>query len=124
METRRRAGRSEELLFERERKGVRTLTIVRGSFVLISPFAAGHDPAVFPEPQRFDPRRDSRGLLTFGQGAHYCLGVHLAKSQIGALLDFFLDHAPSGAELDTDGIEWSPQNMFLREITSMPARLR
>jgi cytochrome P450 len=99
-------------------------TIERGSFVLISPFAAGHDPAVFPEPQRFDPRRDSRGLLTFGQGAHYCLGVHLAKSQIGALLDFFLDHAPSGAELDTDGIEWSPQNMFLREITRMPARLR
>ena len=31
----RRATRSEELLFERERQGVRTLTIVRGLFVLI-----------------------------------------------------------------------------------------
>ncbi len=31
----RRASRSEELLFERERQGVRTLTIVRGVFVLI-----------------------------------------------------------------------------------------
>ncbi len=31
----RRASRSEELLFERERQGVRTLTIVRGLFVLI-----------------------------------------------------------------------------------------
>lgn len=31
----RRATRSEELLFERERKGIRTLTIVRGIFVLI-----------------------------------------------------------------------------------------
>ena len=31
----RRPTRSEELLFERERKGVRTLTIVRGSFVLM-----------------------------------------------------------------------------------------
>ena len=31
----RRATRSEELLFERERQGVRTLTIVRGLFVLV-----------------------------------------------------------------------------------------
>ncbi len=31
----RRASRSEELLFERECQGVRTLTIVRGLFVLI-----------------------------------------------------------------------------------------
>jgi hypothetical protein len=31
----RRTTRSEELLFEREREGVRTLTIMRGSFVLI-----------------------------------------------------------------------------------------
>ncbi len=30
-----RATRSEELLFERERQGVRTLTIVRGLFVLV-----------------------------------------------------------------------------------------
>lgn len=99
-------------------------TIPRGAFVLLSPFAAGHDPAVFPNPQLFDPRRELRGLLTFGQGAHYCLGVHLAKSQIGAILDFFLDHVPAGAELDHDGIEWSPQNMFLREVTRMPVRLR
>ena len=34
-EARRRATRSDELLFERERRGVRTLTIVRGAFVLI-----------------------------------------------------------------------------------------
>jgi cytochrome P450 len=99
-------------------------TIPRGAFVLLSPFAAGHDPAVYARPELFDPRRESRGLLTFGQGAHYCLGVHLAKSQIGAMLDFFLDHVPAGAELDHDGIEWSPQNMFLREVTRMPARLR
>ncbi len=31
----RRTTRSEELLFEREREGVRTLTIVRGTFVLV-----------------------------------------------------------------------------------------
>lgn len=99
-------------------------TISRGSIVLLSPFAAGWDPAAFPNPERFDPRRELRGILTFGHGAHYCLGVHLAKLQIGTMLDFFLDHVPTGAEVDHDGVAWAPLNMFLREVTKVPVRLR
>ena len=99
-------------------------TISRGSIVLLSPFAAGWDPAAFPEPDRFDPRRDLRGILTFGHGAHYCLGVHLAKLQIGTMLDFFLDHVPAGVEVDHGHVEWAPLNMFLREVTRVPVRLR
>lgn len=99
-------------------------TLSRGSLVLLSPFAAGWDPAAFPNPERFDPRRDQRGLLTFGHGAHYCLGVHLAKLQIGAMLDFFVEHVPRGAEIDSDNVEWAPLNMFLREVTRVPVRLR
>ena len=98
--------------------------ISRGSIVLLSPFAAGWDPAAFSNPERFDPRRDLRGILTFGHGAHYCLGVHLAKLQIGTMLDFFLDHVPTGAEVDQDGVAWAPLNMFLREVTKVPGRLR
>ena len=98
--------------------------ISRGSIVLLSPFAAGWDPAAFSNPERFDPRRDLRGILTFGHGAHYCLGVHLAKLQIGTMLDFFLDHVPTGAEVDQDGVAWAPLNMFLREVTKVPVRLR
>ena len=99
-------------------------TVSRGSIVLLSPFGAGWDPAAFPNPERIDPRRDLRGLLTFGHGAHYCLGVHLAKLQIGVMLDFFLDHVPSGAEIDHENVEWSPLNMFLREVTQVPVKLR
>jgi hypothetical protein len=40
------------------------------------------------------------------------------------MLDFFLDHVPSGAEIDHANIEWSPLNMFLREVTRVPVRLR
>jgi cytochrome P450 len=98
--------------------------ISRGSIVLLSPFAAGWDPAAFSNPERFDPRRDLRGILTFGHGAHYCLGVHLAKLQIGTMLDFFLDYVPIGAEVDHDGVAWAPLNMFLREVTKVPVRLR
>jgi cytochrome P450 len=42
--------------------------------------AAGHDPAVFPEPGRFDPGRAGADRhLAFGQGLHYCLGASLGR---------------------------------------------
>ena len=41
---------------------------------------ANRDPAVFPEPDRFDLRRaNSRLQLAFAHGPHYCLGAHLAR---------------------------------------------
>ncbi len=99
-------------------------TIPRGSVVLLCPFAGGWDEKAFPKPEVLDLRRDLRGSLSFGYGARYCLGVHLAKLQLGAILGFFLDHMPAGAELDESGIQWDPQNMFLREVTRMPMRVR
>jgi cytochrome P450 len=97
-------------------------TIPKGSIVMLSTFAAGWDPQAFPEPQRLDFRRDQRGSLSFGYGARYCLGVHLAKVQIGAILDFFLDHVPPSAEIDAEGVAWDPANLFLREVTRLPMR--
>ena len=99
-------------------------TVPRGSMVLLSPFAAGLDPKVFPNADVFDPRRETRGVLAFGMGAHYCLGVHLAKQQVSSIVSFFLDHMPQDATMDVDAIEWDPSNMFLRELTRMPLKLR
>ena len=84
---------------------------------------AGWDPRVYPDPSRFDVDRDLRGSLNFGFGSGYCLGVHLARLQVGTLLDFVLDHLPSTARLDTDQIEWDPGNLSLREVTAMPIEI-
>lgn len=43
---------------------------------------ANHDPAVFPDPERFDVRRaNAREHIAFSAGRHYCLGAALARME-------------------------------------------
>jgi cytochrome P450 len=54
----------------------------RGEFVGVSTLAAGRDPDVFPEPDRFDVRRaNARHHLAFSFGIHHCLGFNMARLQ-------------------------------------------
>ena len=78
---RRTATRDMEYLGERIRKGDKLVCI------LGSP---NRDPALFPDPQRFDITRPvnqtRKHYRTFGQGPHYCLGVHQARLNLEVML--------------------------------------
>jgi cytochrome P450 len=54
-----------------------------GTRFLISFFSANHDESEFSDPNTIDFDRDHRRSLGFGYGIHRCIGVQLAKLQIG-----------------------------------------
>jgi cytochrome P450 len=77
--------------------------IARGELVRISITAANRDPAIFSDPDRFDPARfdrpAARGHLAFAHGAHVCLGVHLARLEARAGVEIILRRL-DGLQLD------------------------
>ncbi len=48
--------------------------------------SANRDDRVFADPYRFDITRDPNPYITFGFGAHFCLGANLAKAELRAVL--------------------------------------
>ncbi|GAA0580364.1 cytochrome P450 [Actinomadura livida] len=71
-----------------------------GDLVRVSIAAANRDPAVFPDPDRYDVRRENAAEhLAFAHGPHFCFGSHLARLEARAALTALLDRLP-GLRLD------------------------
>jgi cytochrome P450 len=54
--------------------------------------AANRDPRHWPEPDRFDVRRDDGPHLAFATGIHACIGAPAARLVVREALDAVLDH--------------------------------
>ncbi|GAA2977689.1 cytochrome P450 [Streptomyces lactacystinicus] len=70
-------------------------SIEKGSHIILLLGAGNHDPAHFTAPDRFDPFRDSPPSLSFGAGAHYCLGSALARTEARLALPLLLERLPA-----------------------------
>jgi cytochrome P450 len=81
--------------------------VSRGERVLLPFGAANRDPDVFDDPDSvlIDRRRNRH--LTFGTGAHRCLGSNLARLELRIALEEWLRAMPHFRLTDPDGIEWS-----------------
>jgi cytochrome P450 len=60
--------------------------IREGDKVVVSFASANRDEAVFAGADAFDIHRHPNPHLVFGHGPHFCLGAHLARTQMAALL--------------------------------------
>jgi cytochrome P450 len=74
---------------------IKDITIRAGEPVLVVLAAANRDPAIFTQPNQLQTDRGGSAPLTFGYGAHYCLGAALARLEIAIALQHVLPRRPS-----------------------------
>ncbi|KHO20186.1 cytochrome P450 [Mycolicibacterium setense] len=72
-----------------------------GETVLACVAAANRDPAVYDDPGVFRPGRPGPAPLTFGHGAHYCLGAPLARLETATALRHILRRRPELVDTPT-----------------------
>lgn len=79
---------------------VHGVTIPAGEVVLLLPGSGNRDGRVFDDPDEFRIGRDiGAKLLSFGSGAHFCLGAHLARMEARIVLEELFGRI-SGYEID------------------------
>jgi cytochrome P450 len=96
--------------------------IAAGAPVLFCIAAAHRDPAVFPEPDRFDLDRRPTGLLSFGPGVRTCPGIHLARKEMRVTLDALTERFPRLRLLDAEAA--LPTGAVLRAPERLPVALQ
>ena len=76
-----------------------------GSRVILLNGSGNRDERHFPDPDRFDVRRQIDRHLSFGYGAHFCIGAALARLEGRVALRETLARIPEW-EIDEAKIEW------------------
>lgn len=100
------------------------VTVPSGVPVLAGYAAAGRDPREYgPDADRFDITRPATRHLSFGHGAHYCLGAPLARLEaVIALRSLYAAHP--GLTLAVPDDELPPLPGFIgNSVAALPVRL-
>jgi len=92
------------------------------SWVLFGIAGANRDPAVYPDPHRFDPAREPRPGLTFGLGPKSCPGMHLARTNLRVALQVLARRLPGLRLLDPEAAR--PRRTVLRSPDALRVALR
>ena len=95
--------------------------IPQGAFVAVSLGAANRDPARHGDPDAFDIFRDPAQHISFGDGAHRCLGMHLARLETRVLLNAVLDRLPN-LRLDPAAEDPHIHGLIFRSPPDLPVR--
>jgi cytochrome P450 len=91
--------------------------IAAGQKVVMYFGAANRDPAMFSDPDRLDLARTPNEHIAFGDGPHACLGKHIARLEIDAMLTEVLTRMPDVAPSAPP--EWLPST-FISGLKTMP----
>jgi 6-deoxyerythronolide B hydroxylase len=94
------------------------VTIPRWSFVQVLIAGCNRDVSRFPDPNRFNITRNTSQNLAFGYGAHFCLGLHLARLEAQIAINRALKAFPAmRLACAPEDIPWA------KTVIRAPARL-
>lgn len=84
------------------------VTVRAGEAVVVSLLRSNRDDVVFPDADGLVPAGRDATHLTFGHGAHFCLGAGLARAQLNIALPTLLRRLPElRLTADADAVRWS-----------------
>lgn len=99
------------------------IDVPAGASLFFGIMAANRDPAVYPDPDRYDVRRRPVNVMTFGFGTHFCLGAHLARTELDTALRVILQRLPDLRLAETDGVRITGTiHHLLRGPNRLPVR--
>jgi cytochrome P450 len=91
-----------------------------GTFITLCIGAANRDPAVFAEPDRLDVARKPNNHLAFGQGAHACSGMNVARLEARIALARLVARFP---HIERAGPATRDMRLRFRGLQQLPVRL-
>lgn len=95
--------------------------IPAGATAIAIAAAANRDPTVFENPQVFDITRKNNKYLTFGFGAHYCVGSLLAKAELRIAFETIARRLPPlRAEVELDDVQWREHHLIAHALETLP----
>lgn len=109
--------------YARQEMSVAGVTIPRGGMVLAAIASANRDERQFADPDRMDILRVPNRHLSFGLGAHFCLGAALARMEGQIALTTLLRRAPRlRLAIEPRALHWRP-GLVLRGLKALPVIL-
>ena len=95
--------------------------IARGDWLMLCYASGNRDEAVFEDPEVFRCDRKPNKHLSFGYGAHLCIGQHLAKMEMRILFEELL---PRLEALEPDGEPKWTHAWFINGLKTLPLHCR
>jgi cytochrome P450 PksS len=106
--------------YAREDVIIHGLTISRGEMTFGLIGSANRDEAAFDSPERLDIAREPNKHLSFGFGAHYCLGAPLARMEAQIAINTLLERMPRlRLKGPPETLGWR-QSLLLRGLDALP----